>query len=149
MLFSYCCGWQWNGQRQKWRQIAGNFDCHGDAALRCGAHRPIEHVQGFTGTGCHWMPLSGECLCRIAPAAAIVNKFVITTQNTNKTQLLASNYCTFQALVVSEISYPKTDPLIRSSMRRASFKCEMPRLELKSSWSFLAIKRCEGTKSKK
>jgi hypothetical protein len=34
-------------------------------------------------------------------------------------------------------------------MRQASFKCEMPRLELKSLWSFLAIKRCRGTKSKK
>jgi len=54
------------------------------------AHRPVEHVQGFTGS--HWMPLSGECLCCIAPAAAMVNEFVITTKNTNKTQLLASNY---------------------------------------------------------
>ena len=35
------------------------------------------------------------------------------------------------------ISYPKTDPLLSSSMRQASFKCEMPRLELKSSRSFL------------
>jgi hypothetical protein len=47
------------------------------------------------------------------------------------------------------ISYPKTDPLLRSSMRQASFKCEAPRLELKSSRSFLAIKRCQRTKSKK
>ena len=29
------------------------------------------------------------------PAAAMVNEFVETTQNTNKTQLLASNYDTF------------------------------------------------------
>jgi len=103
-------------------------------------HRPIEHVQGFTGS--HWMPQLGKCLRRIAPAAAMVNEFVETTQNTNKTQLLAR-------LVVSEISYPKTDPLIRSSMRRASFKCETQWLELKSSRSFLAIKRCQRTKSKK
>ena len=34
-------------------------------------------------------------------------------------------------------------------MQQALFKCEMPRLELKSSRSFLAIKRCQGTKSKK
>ncbi len=47
------------------------------------------------------------------------------------------------------ISYPKTDPLLRSSMRQASFKCEAPRLELKSSRSFLAIKLCQRTKSKK
>jgi hypothetical protein len=32
----------------------------------------------------------------------MVNKFVETIQNTNKTQLLASNYGTFRALVVSE-----------------------------------------------
>jgi hypothetical protein len=34
-------------------------------------------------------------------------------------------------------------------MQQASFKCETPRLELKSSAKFLAIKRCQGTKSKK
>jgi streptogramin lyase len=69
------------------------LDCHGDAAVRRGAHHPIEHVQGFTGS--RWMALSGECLRRIAPAATMVNEFVITTQNTTKTQLLASNYGTF------------------------------------------------------
>jgi hypothetical protein len=31
-------------------------------------------------------------------------------------------------------------------MRQALCKCEMPRLKLKSSRAFLAIKRCEGTK---
>ena len=39
------------------------------------------------------MPL-GECLHCIAPAVAMVDGFVETTQNTNKTQLLASNYGT-------------------------------------------------------
>ena len=66
---------------------------NGNAAVRRGAHRPIEHVQSFTGS--HWMPPSGKCLRRIAPAVAMVNEFVETTQNTNKTQLLASNYGTF------------------------------------------------------
>ncbi len=56
--------------------------------------RPIEHVQGFTGS--HWMPLSGECLRCIAPAAVMVNEFVFKTQNTNKTQLLPSNYKHFE-----------------------------------------------------
>jgi len=56
------------------------------------------------------MPLSGECLRRIAPAAAMDNEFVITTQNTNKTQLLASNYCTFRALVNSENFIPQNEP---------------------------------------
>jgi hypothetical protein len=40
------------------------------------------------------MPLLGECLHRIAPAATTVEEFVETTQNTNKTQLLAINYGT-------------------------------------------------------
>jgi hypothetical protein len=78
---------------EKCRRIAGDFDCHADMAVRRGAHPPMEHVQGFTGS--HWMPPSGKCLRRIAPAAAMVSKFVETTQNTNKTQLLASNYSTF------------------------------------------------------
>jgi len=92
----------------------------------------------------------GECLRRIAPAAAMVNKFVETTLNTNKTQLLPCNYGTFRALVVCENFNPKMDPVLSSLMRQASFKCKMPQLELKSVRSFLAIiKRCQGTKSKK
>jgi len=53
----------------------------------------MEHIPGITRS--HWMPPSGECLSHIAPAAAMVNEFVETTQNTNNTQLLASNYHTF------------------------------------------------------
>jgi hypothetical protein len=41
------------------------------------------------------MLILAKCLGRIAPAAAVVNEFVDTTQNTNKKQLLASNYGTF------------------------------------------------------
>jgi len=67
-----------------------------------------EHVQGITGSHC--MPPSGKCLCRIAPAAAMVNEFVETTQNTNKTQFLASNYGTFRALVISENFIPHNGP---------------------------------------
>jgi len=33
----------------------------------------------------------GKCLCRIAPAATMVNKFIESTLNANKTQLLTSN----------------------------------------------------------
>jgi hypothetical protein len=99
---------------------------------------PIEHVQGFTRS--HWMPSSGECLGRTAPAAAMINEFVETTQITNKTQLLASNYGTMSASCFLRISYSKTNPLLSSSMQPASFKCEMSRLELKSLLSFLSIK---------
>ena len=100
MLFSYCCGQQWFDDNEKCRQIAGDFDCRADAAVWHGVHRLMEHIQGFTGS--HLMPPSGKCLLRITPEAAMVIKFVETTQNTNKTQLLASNYSTFQVLFISE-----------------------------------------------
>ncbi len=111
MLFSYVGGQQQIGDNKKCRQIAGDFDCHGDAAVRRRAHHPIEHVQGFNGS--QRMPPSGKCLHRIALAAAMVNEFVETTQNTNKTQLLASNYCTFRALVNSENFIPQNRPSTR------------------------------------
>jgi hypothetical protein len=41
------------------------------------------------------------------------------------------------------------DPLLTSLMRRASYKSEMPRLELKSWRTFLAIKCCQRTKIRK
>jgi len=56
------------------------------------------------------MPPSGECLRRVAPAADMVNKFVETTQNTNKTQCLGSNYGIFWALVVCENFTPQNKP---------------------------------------
>ena len=113
MLFNYGSGQHRIDGNKKIRQIDGNFDCHGNAAVQRGAHHPMEHIQGFTRS--HWMPPLGECLRRIALAAAMVDGFVETTLNTNKTQLLASNYGTFRALVVCEIFYPKTDPPLSSS----------------------------------
>jgi hypothetical protein len=68
------------------------------------------------------MPPSGKCLRRITPTAAMVDEFEWNTQNTSKTQLLASNYSTFRALVVCENLNPKTDPLLSSSMQQASCK---------------------------
>jgi hypothetical protein len=97
MLFSYGGGQQRIDDNEKFRQIAGNFDCNADAAVQRGENCPMKHIQGYTGS--HWMPPSGECQRQIAPAAPMVNKFVETTQNTNKTQLLATNYSTFQSLV--------------------------------------------------
>jgi hypothetical protein len=108
MLFSYGSGQQRIDSNKKSRQINGNFDCHGDAAVRRGVHLLIEHFQAFTQS--HWMPSSVECLHCIAPAAAMVNKFVETTQNTNKAQLLASNYGTFRVLVVYENFIPQNGP---------------------------------------
>jgi hypothetical protein len=42
------------------------------------------------------MPPSGKCLRRIAPAAAMVNEFVETAQNTNKTQLYLATTVHFE-----------------------------------------------------
>ena len=100
MLFSYGSGQQQIDNNQKCRQITGDFDCHADAAVRRGAHLPMEHIEGFTRS--HWMSPSIKCLRRFAPVAAIVNKFEWNTQNTNKIRLLASNYGTFWLLVVYE-----------------------------------------------
>jgi hypothetical protein len=120
MLFSYGYGQQQIDYNKTCRQIAGNFGCHTDAAVQHGSHRPLEHVRGFTRS--HWMPPSGECLRRIAPAAVMVDKFVEATQNTTKTQLVPSNYGTFRALVVCENFVPQNGPstqLIKSMQRVA------------------------------
>jgi len=93
MLFSYGSGQQQIDNNEKFRQIAGNFDCHADVAVRRGEHCSMKHIQGFTRSHC--MPPSVKYMRRIAPAAAMVNKFERNTQNTSKTQLLASNYGTF------------------------------------------------------
>jgi len=47
MLFSYDSGQQRIHNNNKCREITGNFDCHADAAVRCGAHSLMEHIQGF------------------------------------------------------------------------------------------------------
>jgi len=146
MLFSYGSGWQEIDGNKKCRQISGDFDCHGDAAVRHGAHRPIEHVQGF-----HWKPLDaaiGRVSVPYCPGGLHCQRIHWKNTNTNKTQLLASNYGTFWSLVVCENFTPQNrPPLLSSLMQWASFKCEMPRLELKSSRTFLAIKCCQRTKS--
>ena len=106
---AYGCGQQQNGRDKQCRQIDDDFDDHAYVAVQREAHRPMNHIQDFTRS--HWMPPSGKCLCRIAPAAVMVDEFVETTQNTNKTQFLASNYYgTFRALVVCENLVPQNGP---------------------------------------
>jgi hypothetical protein len=75
---------------RKCRQIAGDFDCHADAVVGCGVHHPMEHILGFTRS--HWMLPLGQCLHRIAVAAAMVDDFGSKTQkqNTNNKLFLAS-----------------------------------------------------------
>ena len=133
--------WQQKMQVNRWY-----FDCHADVAVQRGAHRPMEHIQGFTRS--HWMPPLGECLHHIVPAAAMVDKFVENTQNTNKIQLLPSNYGTFWSLVVCENLNPETNLYsahwwnkLRSNVRQHNWSWRAQR-----SATFLAIKRCQRTK---
>jgi hypothetical protein len=49
------------------------LDNHADAMVRCGAHHPMKHNQGFTRS--QWMLQSGECSHHIAAAAAMVDDF--------------------------------------------------------------------------
>ncbi len=52
----------------KCTSATGHFDGHGGAPVQYGAHRPIYHDQGFTGS--HWTPPSDDYLLCIAPPAA-------------------------------------------------------------------------------
>jgi hypothetical protein len=68
----------------------------------------MEHILGFTRS--HWMPPSGKCLRRIAPAAAMVNEYIENKQNTNKKLFLVKDYGTNRSLVVHENLTPQKGP---------------------------------------
>jgi hypothetical protein len=57
------------------------------AAVQCGVHPPIVHIQRFTRS--QWMQLLGKFPRRITPAAAKVIGFGCKHKNTNRMQLLA------------------------------------------------------------
>jgi hypothetical protein len=57
--------------------------------MQCGALCPMKHVQGFTRI--NWMLPSGECLRRIAPAAAGHGRQIRCKQKHYQKTLLASN----------------------------------------------------------
>jgi hypothetical protein len=59
---------------KKYMLNAGNFDHHTDVAVQYGVHCPMKRIQGFTRS--HWMLPLGECLCHIAPVAAMADEFV-------------------------------------------------------------------------
>jgi hypothetical protein len=48
--------------------IVGSFDGNGGPPVQYKVHRPMQHVQGYSGS--HWMPASGNYLLHITPAAA-------------------------------------------------------------------------------
>jgi hypothetical protein len=93
---------------EKCRESAGDFDHHADAAVRCGAHRPMEHIPGFTRS--HWMLPLGKCLRCIAPEATMVIEYIENAQNTNNKLFAASDYVTNQSLVVYENFIPQKGP---------------------------------------
>ena len=70
---AYICGQQQNQRDKKYRQIDDDIGDHADAAVRWEAHRSMKHNQGFTWSQM-MLPL-GECLQRIAAAAAMVDDF--------------------------------------------------------------------------
>jgi hypothetical protein len=75
MLFSHGSGQQQIDDNNKCRRIAGDFDGHGNAAVRRKAHRPMEHIQAsLEATGrCH---RASACvvLPRRPPWLMILNK---------------------------------------------------------------------------
>jgi hypothetical protein len=48
--------------------VVGRYDGPGGPPVQYEAHRPMQHVQGYSGS--HWMPASGDYSLRIPPAAA-------------------------------------------------------------------------------
>jgi hypothetical protein len=47
--------------------VVGRFGGHGSPPVQYKVHRPMQHVQGYSGS--HWTQASGNYLLRIAPAA--------------------------------------------------------------------------------
>jgi hypothetical protein len=64
--------------------VVGHFDGHGGPPVQYKAHRPMQHVQGYSES--HWTLPSGNYLLCMAPAAAreTANK-TTTKKNTKKT----------------------------------------------------------------
>ena len=104
MLFSYVSGQQWIDSNKTCRRIAGNLDCHGNAAIRQGCITQWGASRAsLEATGCHHL-LSA---CAVTVGSRHGRRIQMNTQNTNKTKLLASNFGTFRLLVVCENLTPK------------------------------------------
>jgi hypothetical protein len=66
----------------KCNSSTGCFDGHGGALKQYRWHRPMRHVQGYSGS--HWTPPSGNYSLRIAPAAAKATANKMTKKNLPK-----------------------------------------------------------------
>jgi hypothetical protein len=58
----------------------GRFDCHSGAPEQYRWHRPMRHVQGYSGS--HWTPPSGDYSLHIALAATRATANKTTTKCT-------------------------------------------------------------------
>ncbi len=75
MLFSHGSGQQRINDNKKRRQIAGNLDGHGDAAVRRKAHCPMEHIlASLEATGRRHRASACVVLPRRPPWSMISNK---------------------------------------------------------------------------
>ena len=63
----------------KCTSVAGHLDGRGGAPVQYGAHLPIQHDQGFTGS--HWTPPLGNYSLRIAPVAVMATINTMITQH--------------------------------------------------------------------
>jgi len=63
----------------------GIFDCHADAAVRCRAHCPMEHIQEKPLDDSIWQVPAPYC-----PSGRLGGQFWRKTKNTNKKLFLAS-----------------------------------------------------------
>jgi hypothetical protein len=99
MVFTLGCWQQWNRQRQKCRESAGDFDHHVDAAVQCGAH---------PRWSTSWASLEATRCLHQTSACAVLPQQPPWSMNTLKTH--ASNYGRNRSLVVYENFIPPKGP---------------------------------------
>ena len=142
MVFSYGYGRQ---QNRRLRKIQGNrwpfwwpCRCGGTmwGALLDGAH-PVLHLKPLDAT-------IGQVPASYCPGGHHGWWFRMKQNNTNKTQL---SY--FFTQKPSTFWDPKWTLYSAHQSDKLHKKCEIPQLELKSLWTFLAIKRYQRTKFQK
>ncbi len=78
----------------------GHFDGYDDAPVRCQAHRPMQHVQGYLRS--HWTLPLGKYSLRIVPADAMVVDFCL------KKRVVALWKSLFEASVQKARNEPST-----------------------------------------
>ena len=81
-VFTYACLWATtiSMTTTKYTSNTGDFNCHGDVAVLCTVHCPMEHLPGFNRR--RW-----TSHCRSGRHG---RRFWLKTQNTNKRLFLAS-----------------------------------------------------------